>query len=181
MSCWLRRLNRKRRRPRPLRPNEAASQRLLFAVCSFLNLLEAGIGASNPITGRVHFRGIDRHGPWELFVVRDAVGSPNRLCLLNRVFPMMTKLVERVVHGPGFHRAYPAAAHRVVKHAIAFLPGAVVLLVGDIVQDRCVSIFTLEWSAHNRPKRFRNGGAVDDRASWSDPDDAFRIGIAQVV
>ena len=55
------------------------------------------------------------------------------------------------------------------------------LIVGDVVKDRGVPIFSLERSPHERPQGARNRSAIDHRASRGDPDNAFWVGVTQLI
>ena len=72
-----------------------------------------------------------------------------------------------------------AATHCVIKHSVALFPGPHLLVVRNVVQDRGVAIFPVEWAAHQRPEHTRNRRAIDDRTSRCNPDNAIRIGITQ--
>src|SRR5260370_34864613 len=66
----------------------------------------------------------------------------------DRELPMMPETAERIKHRLRFHSAHPTAAHRVVKHPVAILPWAIVLLIGHVVQHGGVPIFPFKRSAH---------------------------------
>src|SRR5438105_1906968 len=63
-------------------------------------------------------------------------------------FPMPAMTIQSIIHGLGFGRAHSTATHRIVKHAIAFLPRPRLLVVSDIVKNRGVAIFSVKRPAH---------------------------------
>ena len=91
----------------------------------------------------------------------------------------MPEFVERVKHGLSFNSAHPAAPHGEVEHAVAILPGALLVPVRDIVQHRGIPVSSFERPAHDRPEVAWNRCAIDDRSNRSDPCVAIRICITQ--
>src|SRR5438552_2438248 len=151
-----------------------------FGVGSLLDLIKSGIGAPNPFARLIDFSRIHRNGAWDL--LRPCDQPPlilHGFRAFDWEFPMVSEPVERVIHRLGFNGAHAAAAHRVVKHAVAILPRAIALPVSDIVQDRGVPIFSFESPAHDRPEVAWDGSAIDNRSCWRDPDDALRISVPQ--
>src|SRR4029077_7977583 len=122
---------------------------LPFGIGSLLDLLQAGLGAANPIARIIDLVLIHRDRPRNFF--RSCHHLPaefHGFRAFDRELPMMPETVERIKHRLGFHSAHSTAAHRVVKHSVAILPWAIVLLIGHVVQHGGVPIFPFKRSAH---------------------------------
>src|SRR3981081_330800 len=146
-----------------------------FGAGTLLDLLEARFGAANPVARFVDLSRIPRSRAWQFF----RFGARelrwfHTFRLLDRERAVMPEAVERIKHGFGLERAHTAATHRVVKHPVAFLPQSNVLVVGNIMQNGRVAIFSFERSAHERPKRSWDRRAVHFRSGRGDPHNRLR-------
>src|SRR5205814_6020265 len=124
---------------------------------SLLDLLHAWLGPANPIARIIELVLIYRDRPRNFFP--SCHHRPLELHwfrAFDREFPMMPETVERIKHRLRFHRTYATAAHCVVKHPVAILPWAIVLVISSIVQHRSVPIFSFKRPAHYRPERARD-------------------------
>src|SRR5437762_3279717 len=151
-----------------------------FGVGPLLDLLETWCGILNPITRFVDLSRIH----WNC--ARNRLGACHQLPFkLDRFrafdwkLPMMPEFVERVKHRLSFNSAHAAAPHGEIKHAVAILPGALLVAVRDIVQHRGIPISSFEWPPHDRPEVAWNGCTIDNRSNRSDPEVAIRIRITQ--
>src|SRR6266699_6888417 len=114
-----------------------------FGIGSLLDLLQAWLGAANPIARIIDLVLVHRdrsrncschHRPADLHGFR----------AFDREFPMMPETIEGVIYRLRFHHADTTATHRVVKHPVAILPWAIVLLISNVVQYGGIPIFSFE-------------------------------------
>src|SRR6266699_1847360 len=120
-----------------------------FGLSSLLDLLQAWLCATNPIARLIHVILVHRDRPRNFLPSRNHPPLElHRFSAFDRELPMMPETVKCIKHRLRFHSTYATAAHRVVKHPIAVLPRALVLLIGNVVQNGSVPIFSFKWSAH---------------------------------